>query len=144
MKSTPVFPILVTFVLVGGCMTAPRPANDVPAAPETAAEQLPQPDSGDQLPIPRVQTQPLYPFDLYKAGIEGHAVVGFIVDQEGNVRDPYVIEATHEAFGRMAVACVSHWRFEPGRRAGRPVNTRMSVPFTFELKSPPPKARDTP
>ena len=95
-------------------------------------------DDGDQLPVPLVQTTPIYPFELRKAGISGYAVIGFVVDRDGNVRDAYVIKATHEAFGQMALACVSNWKFEPGRKAGRLVNVRMSVPIRFDL-SPPPK-----
>ena len=34
-----------------------------------------------------------------------------------------------------AVRAVSKWKFKPGRRGGKAVNTRMSVPIVFNLDS---------
>jgi TonB family protein len=76
---------------------------------------------------------PIYPFELRKKGIPGYAVIEFIVDVDGNVRDPWVVEATVKEFGYAAIGCVSQWKFEPGRKAGRKVNTRMKIPIYFDF-----------
>jgi protein TonB len=76
---------------------------------------------------------PVYPRALRQQSISGYAVIGFIVDTEGDVRDVRVIQATHEEFGAAAVACVSEWKFQPGVRGGRKVNVRLSVPIHFDL-----------
>jgi protein TonB len=90
----------------------------------------------DQIPVPRFQSLPVYPFNLLKQGITGYAVIGFIVDTHGDVRDPWVVKATHEEFANSAWNCVSKWKFKPGLRAGRKVNTRMAVPIVFNLEEP--------
>jgi protein TonB len=89
----------------------------------------------DQIPVARFQAQPTYPYDMRRQGVEGTVTVGFICDSEGNVRDPYVLNSTHHEFDMEAVRAVSKWKFKPGRRGGKAVNTRMSVPIVFNLDS---------
>ena len=81
----------------------------------------------------RVQPQPVYPYEMRRAGITGEVNVGFIVDSNGDVRDAYVINSTHREFEVPAVQAVSKWKFRPGRRSGKAVNTRMSVPIVFSF-----------
>jgi protein TonB len=92
-------------------------------------------DQLDQIPVARFQAQPTYPYDMKRQGVTGTVTVGFICDSEGNVRDPYVLNSTHHEFDMEAVRAVGKWKFKPGRRGGRPVNTRMSVPIVFNLDS---------
>ena len=87
----------------------------------------------DQIPVPRIQQQPIYPYEMRRAGITGEVNVGFIVDANGDVRDSYVINSTHREFEVPAVQAVSKWKFRPGRRSGHAVNTRMSVPIVFSF-----------
>jgi protein TonB len=60
-------------------------------------------------------------------------MVGFICDVDGNVRDAYVISSTHREFDAPAVQAVSKWKFRPGKRGGKVVNTKMSVPIDFKI-----------
>jgi protein TonB len=87
----------------------------------------------DQIPVARIQQQPIYPYEMRRAGITGEVNVGFIVDANGDVRDAYVMNSTHREFEVPAVQAVSKWKFRPGRRGGRAVNTRMSVPIVFSF-----------
>lgn len=87
----------------------------------------------DQRPEPTLQSQPLYPFEMRRAGINGQVVVGFIVDSNGNTRDAYAISSTQKEFEAAAIQAVMKWRFRPGRKGGRAVNTRMSVPIVFNI-----------
>ena len=87
----------------------------------------------DQIPVARIQQQPIYPYEMRRAGITGEVNVGFIVDANGDVRDAYVINSTHREFEVPAVQAVSKWKFRPGRRGGRVVNTKMSVPIVFSF-----------
>jgi len=85
----------------------------------------------DQIPVARFQPGPQYPYEMRRAGINGQVLVGFICDSDGNVRDPYVMNSSHREFEVPAVQAVAKWRFKPGRRGGKNVNTRMSVPIVF-------------
>jgi protein TonB len=87
----------------------------------------------DQIPVAKFQQQPIYPYEMRRAGITGEVNVGFIVDINGDVRDAYVMNSTHREFEVPAVQAVSKWKFRPGRRGGRAVNTRMSVPIVFSF-----------
>lgn len=51
--------------------------------------------------------------------------------QDGRVTDAVVQTSSDPIFERPALAAVRKWKFEPGRRDGRPARFRMRVPVTF-------------
>jgi len=87
----------------------------------------------DQIPIAKVQGQPQYPYEMRRAGIAGEVNVAFIVNVNGDVQDAYAVSSSHREFEAPAVQAVMRWKFRPGRRGGKVVNTRMSVPIIFSL-----------
>lgn len=58
-------------------------------------------------------------------------VVVFIVDKKGRVANAAVQSSTDAMFERSALTAVQKWRFEPGQRKGKPVESRMRIPITF-------------
>jgi protein TonB len=88
----------------------------------------------DRIPEPVLQNVPLYPFLLRRDGIEGRVQVEFVVDVDGRVRDATPVASTHSGFNDAAVIAVSKWKFRPGMKEGRKVNTRMAVPVVFTLE----------
>lgn len=91
------------------------------------------PSKLDQQPVARSRTPPTYPFEMRRAGITGEVVVDFIVDNNGDVQNAYALSSTQREFEAAAVQAVSKWKFKPGRRGGRDVNTHMRVPIVFSL-----------
>jgi periplasmic protein TonB len=87
----------------------------------------------DQQPVPRLQVRPQYPFEMRRAGIAGEVVVDFIVDTNGDVQNAYAVRSSQREFEAAAVQAVSKWKFKPGRKGGRNVNTHMQVPIVFTL-----------
>ena len=89
----------------------------------------------DRVPEPVVQPSPIFPPALKREIDWAKVTVEFIVDKEGRVRDPVVVETTdiHQQFSDAATTGVSRWRFRPGMRGGVKVNTRMSVPIIFRV-----------
>ena len=87
----------------------------------------------DQIPVAQFQARPQYPFEMRRAGIAGEVVVDFIVDVQGNVQNAYAVRSSQREFEAAAVQAVSKWRFKPGRKGGRAVNTHMQVPIVFTL-----------
>jgi protein TonB len=87
----------------------------------------------DQIPVPIVQGRPQYPFEMRRAGISGSVTVDFIVDTSGNVQLAYAVSASQPEFEAFAVQAVAKWRFRPGKKGGRTVNTHMQVPIAFIL-----------
>ena len=89
----------------------------------------------DAVPRARSQVAPLYPSNLRAAGIAGEVTVTFVVDENGEVGTIQVLAASHPEFIEPTLRAVSRWRFEPGKREGRPVRFRMSVPLNFILNT---------
>jgi protein TonB len=81
---------------------------------------------------PRVVYQPGPVIDT-KVRRKGAGTVWFIfvVDQDGRVEMPKVQSSSDPVFERPALAALKQWRFEPGKRGGEPVRSRLRVPITF-------------
>jgi RNA polymerase sigma factor (sigma-70 family) len=90
----------------------------------------------DHLPQVISRKAPKYPAELHKAGIEGQAMVDFIVDKNGTVQQAVAVKSSREEFATAAVEAVSEWKFEAGQKSGRAVNTHMQVPIAFTLNHP--------
>ncbi|MBM3853833.1 MAG: energy transducer TonB [Verrucomicrobia bacterium] len=87
----------------------------------------------DQIPVPKFQARPQYPFEMRRAGISGDVLVDFIVDTNGDVQNAYALRSSQREFEAAAVQAVSKWKFKAGRKGGRDVPTHMQVPIVFTL-----------
>lgn len=104
-----------------------QPAAPVPTRPDSANRA-----TLDMLPKSIARKAPTYPAELRATGIEGSVVVSFIVDAAGRVQNARAEKSTHQGFEAAAVAAVSEWQFEPGRKGGKQVNTRVSQVLEFK------------
>lgn len=84
-------------------------------------------------PRPTKIVRPVYPAAMALTKTEGSAVVEFVIDTTGRVRDARAVSTTHQAFADPAAASVLQWRFLPGFKDGRAVNTRAQVPVEFKM-----------
>lgn len=100
------------------------------AAAQQGGEELFALADLDQKPRVVHQPGPLLTAEL-KRRAPGTCFVLFVVEQDGRVANPTVQSSTDPVFERPAIAAVRQWRFEPGKRAGKPVRFRMRVPITF-------------
>ncbi|MDP1578977.1 MAG: TonB family protein [Candidatus Didemnitutus sp.] len=87
----------------------------------------------DRQPVPLLQPSPVFPYALRKEIAHAEVVVEFIVDSNGDVVLPMVVSSTHRGFEEAALLGVSKWKFRPGVKTGRKVNTRVRVPISFTL-----------
>ncbi|MDP2136978.1 MAG: TonB family protein [Candidatus Didemnitutus sp.] len=87
----------------------------------------------DRQPAPIMQPSPVFPYALRKEVERAEVVIEFIVDSNGDVALPTVVSSTHRGFEEAALAGVSKWKFRPGTKSGRRVNTRVRVPINFIL-----------
>jgi RNA polymerase sigma factor (sigma-70 family) len=87
----------------------------------------------EQLPKPRVQARPQYPFEMRAAGIEGKVTVDFVVDVNGAVSGARAVNSTRSEFEASAVEAVGRWQFDPGQKAGAAVNAHVQVPIVYTL-----------
>jgi TonB family protein len=75
--------------------------------------------------------EPVYPDALRFTDVTGDVLVEFIVDTTGQVRNAKIVRSDHPLFSDRALEAIARWRFHPGRKDGRLVNTRMQVPIHF-------------
>lgn len=87
---------------------------------------------------PRVveKTKPHYPEHARRLHKTGSVTLKFLVDAEGRVHQPSIIEATPAGwFEESALAAVVKWRFAPAKRQGKPVPTWLILPVRFTLEA---------
>lgn len=87
----------------------------------------------DNSPRTRYQPAPSYPTRAKMDGLTGTVEVSFVVNEFGEVRNVRVIHSSDPVFVDETIKAVSRWRFEPGRKDGRPVTFRMRQPLSFNL-----------
>jgi periplasmic protein TonB len=87
----------------------------------------------DRQPQAIFQPAPVFPFELRKEYTEATVVLGFIITTKGEVVNPYVISSGVRRFEDAAVEGVVKWKFRPGMKAGRPVNTRTQITIQFRV-----------
>lgn len=54
-----------------------------------------------------------------------------IIDDRGRVQTPKVQKSTDSTFNKAALAAIKQWKFEPGKRGGKTVSSRIRIPMTF-------------
>ena len=70
------------------------------------------------------------------AKVGGRILVHFIVDKDGNVREPKAIKSLGFGCDEEAIRVIAeHAKFTPGRQDGKPVAVRMSIPMKFRTRS---------
>lgn len=116
--------------------TSTLPSRDSISAPARAADQ-PYRDYEVDKPVtvaPNSAT-PQYPDILRQAGIEGDALVSFVVDTLGRVdlSSFKVIRASHDLFGAAVRNALPRMRFNPAETAQGKVRQVVQQPFTFSI-----------
>ena len=93
-------------------------------------------DPGVTLPKVVSEVKPRYTSEAMQAKIEGTLFMKAVVRTDGTPADIEITESLDTEYGldRQAVAALSQWRFEPGRKDGRPVPVRVTVEMRFTLR----------
>jgi len=115
------------------------PAGAEAAAPDVVFEVV------EQMPVFRNDTtykeltkylmQNLkYPAEAASKGIQGRVFVKFVIDEQGNVKDPKVIREVDPLLDKAALEVVSVMpQWSPGKQNGKAVKVSMTVPISFAL-----------
>jgi TonB family protein len=74
-----------------------------------------------------------YTEEAKEAKLEGVCVVSLIVGTDGKPSNIVVTKKLGMGLDEKAVEAVRKWKFEPGRRYGRPVNTHLTLKLGFKL-----------
>src|SRR5689334_4285142 len=88
--------------------------------------------AADTVPKVLQRFPPQFPFEAYKEGLSGSALVQFVVDVDGTVSNVVIVNATREDFGHSSAACIVKWKFSPGKKNGRVTRSRLQQTFAFD------------
>ena len=101
------------------------------AAVLTMADVMPEIKGGLQEVYKHIK----YPTKARSEGIEGRVFVKFIVDEQGNVKEPTVLKDIGGGCGDAAIEGISKVKFKPGEQGGEPVSVYFTLPITFKLEN---------
>ena len=90
--------------------------------------------SVDKIPQILKKIDPAYPDRARSLGICGKVVVRFLVEPDGRVSKPSIVEAHPKGyFEQSTLEAVRHWQFKPGCFKGKDVATWVILPVQFRL-----------
>ena len=78
--------------------------------------------------------EPDYPYVMAKFGINGRVTVEFIIDRDGSIRNPVIVESNNPAFDEPALEALLKWKFKAGEIEGvtTKVLARQSIEFAVD------------
>lgn len=110
----------------------PVEAEPEPEEPEifVVVEQMPEMIGGHAALMKEV----VYPAMARQAGVEGLVVVQFVVDENGNPVNPFIVKGIGAGCDEAAMEAVMKMKFKPGRQRGKAVRVQYSIPVRFRLQ----------
>ena len=76
-----------------------------------------------------------YPTVAAENGVQGHVVVGFVVECDGSITDVSVLRGVDPSLDREAMRVVKSMpRWTPGKQNGSAVRVKYQVPVAFRLQ----------
>ena len=119
------------------CLGSPGVARAQPDA--TGGDLAPPPSSqADAVtpPVLRTRAEAAYPPDALRDRLEASVGLELVVDENGAVTDARVIAPAGHGFDEAALAAARAFAFDPARKNGVPV--RSKVQLAYEFHPPPP------
>jgi TonB family protein len=103
--------------------SSPRPAFYLPG------------QEGTTMPVLMHEAKPRYTPDAMRAKIQGTVLMECVVQENGTCGNVRVTRSLEPGLDREAVNALQGWRFEPGKRQGRPVPVIVTIEMAFTLRS---------
>lgn len=98
-------------------------------------EKMPEYPGGMSAMMAFINKNIKYPAEAQKTKAQGRIVIQFIVDTEGNIIEPKVIQSVDPLLDAEAIrltAIMPKWK--PGMQRGQAVNVKYTVPIVFRLQ----------
>lgn len=104
--------------------------------PKLKAEEMPEYPGGMSAMMNFIMENIKYPKDAKKAGKDGRVICSFIINKEGKVTEPHVVQSSGtQSLDDEAVRLISlmpDWK--PGKDKGEPVSVLYTIPVLFKLQ----------
>ena len=103
--------------------------------PAFGADAAIQCDSNLTMPRVIFEKKPEYTRDAMRAKAQGTVELQAVVSRDGTVSDARVVKSLHPDLDEQAMLAVKQWRFDPGRKDGKPVPVLVHIELTFTLRT---------
>lgn len=105
------------------------------ASASVSANEISQHLSTIIVPEPIERIQPKYPIEAARQRREGWTVLGFVIDEKGNVSDALVKESSGSRdFDKAALKAVTKWKYQPAFENGKPIQQCVNtVQMNFRM-----------
>lgn len=101
----------------------------------TIVEQMPSFPGGDKELLNFIYSNIKYPALARENGVEGTAVISFVVDESGNISKLDIVRDIGAGCGQEALRVAKLMPpWNPGRQNGRPVKVLFKLPVRFKLQ----------
>jgi TonB family protein len=97
------------------------------------------PNAGVVPPIVKTHVDAVYPPDALAQRLHRQVILAVTVDVEGHASKVDVLESGGPDLDEAAIVAARQWTFVPAQRDGKPVASRIRVPFHFAPPAPPPE-----
>jgi TonB family protein len=118
-------------------------AGEVAACREESHDNKSDKSSGDEkvyvpggdVKPPKVihYVEPSFSSKSKEAYVEGTVKISTVVSVEGFATNLQIVNGLNAEEDRMAMDALKQWRFQPGTKAGQPVNVKVTVEIDFHL-----------
>ncbi|HEX4499044.1 MAG TPA: energy transducer TonB [Thermoanaerobaculia bacterium] len=112
-------------------------AADPGALKMAAPRQGPKERKVHQKPEIIHQTRPLYPELARRARVEGKVVIETIIEKDGSVSHPGILQSQPMGLDVAAVEAVCDWKFKPATLKGEPVRVYYVLTVNFAVQKTP-------
>jgi TonB family protein len=90
--------------------------------------------AGEVFLIPENNPKPIYPRELFRAGVTGEVRVRFTVYADGSVNKLSILQSNHPDLTEAARQAIAQWRFKPWTVEGdMPSEQEVTAPMVFRL-----------
>lgn len=115
------------------------PTDEVVPTPDTpifeVVEQMPKFPGGASGIMNYLARNIKYPARAQESKKQGRVIVQIVIDKEGNVTDPRVVNSVSPLLDAEAIRVVSNMpKWEPGMQRGQKVSVKYTLPIVFRLQ----------
>lgn len=130
-----VMPLLAVFLFfLGSTQASNLPTNPPTTEKEPAKITAAKFPGGDQLLVQYISENLVYPLEARENAIEGMVIVTFNVSQQGTISEVKVLRKIGGGCDEEAIRTLEAMPdWEPAKRNGEPVNSKVVMPINFEL-----------
>lgn len=79
------------------------------------------------------KVEPTYTEAARESKISGSVAMSIIVEKDGTASNMMIVKSLDPGLDQAAIAAVKQWKFEPGKKDGKPVRVSATIEMNFRL-----------